>query len=355
MLNTTSDIKISAKKYPFISIIIPVRNESVYIENTINSILLNDYPKEKMEIIVVDGMSDDGTREIIENLAQKEPRVRMLDNPKRIIPCALNIGIKDCKSDIYIRIDGHAHIPPNFIVNSVTCLKEHPEAWVAGGSIKTIGLNYISKAIAAAMSSRVGAGNAMFRLGDYEGYVDTIAFGAHHMWIFDKIGYFDETMLINEDDDFNLRINMAGGKIWMSKEVFSTYYARGSLFKLSKQYWRYGFWRIRTIQKHKQAASLRQIIPLLLVLSLISLGLTASIFPFIGFLLMIELVLYAAVLVLGIFEIGIKFKWKHAFISPVIFLILHFTYGAGSLWGFIRFVLLRGWGIEKFKDMNISR
>jgi len=229
---------------PFVTIIMPIRNEAHFIKRAIRSVLNNDYPAEKMEILIVDGMSNDGTREIIAGLSKEDNRIKLLDNPKRITPSAMNIGIKAARGDLFIRVDGHVEIPADFITNSIRCLHEHSEAWVAGGYIKTAAESFVGRAIAAAMQSPIGVGNSKFRLGDYEGWVDTLAFGIHHKWIVEKIGYFDEELVRNQDDEFNLRIILAGGKIWMSKAIQSTYFSRGSLYKLWKQYFQYGFWRI---------------------------------------------------------------------------------------------------------------
>ena len=340
---------------PFVSIIMPIRNEADFIERAIRSILNNSYPAEKMEVLVMDGMSDDGTREIVHRLSEGDSRVRMLDNPKRIVPAAMNIGLKAARGDLFIRIDGHAEIPPDFISKSIQCLREHPQAWVAGGSIRTVADSYTGRAIAAAMRSPIGVGNARFRLGEYEGWVDTLAFGTHHKWIVDKIGYFDEELVRNQDDEFNLRIIRAGGKIWMSKAIQSTYFSRGSLCKLWRQYFQYGFWRIRTLQKHKRPASFRQLVPLLFVSSVLFFALTGIAWHPLWILLAVEAALYVLGLVIGAIDVGCKAGWRYAPAAPVIFAILHFAYGTGSLWGTARFCMLKGRGLKKPQEMQMSR
>ena len=340
---------------PFVTIIMPIRNEADFIERAIRSILDNDYPAEKMEILVVDGMSDDNTREIVAQLSQEDNRVIMLDNPKRITPVAMNIGIKTARGDLFIRIDGHVEIPVEFITKSIQCLHKHPQAWVAGGYIKTVANSFAGKAIATAMQSPIGVGNARFRLGDFEGWVNTLAFGAHHKWIVDRIGYFDEELVRNQDDEFNLRIILAGGKIWMSKSIQSTYFSRGSLYKLWKQYFQYGFWRIRTLQKHKRPASFRQLVPLLFVLCLLLPGFGGFIWKPLWILWTIEVVLYLLGLAIGALDVGFKSGWRYAPLAPVVFAILHFAYGLGSLWGIVRFSILRGRGLKKPEEMQMSR
>ena len=340
---------------PFVTIIMPVRNEADFIERAIRSVSNNHYPAERMEILVVDGMSDDGTREIVARLAKADSRIIMLDNPKRIAASAMNIGLKAARGDPFIRIDGHVEIPSDFITKSIRCLKEHQEAWVAGGCIKTVADTFMGQAIASAMRSPIGVGNSRFRLGDYEGWVDTLAFGAHHKWVVDRIGYFDEELVRNQDDEFNLRIILAGGKIWMSKAIQSTYFSRGSLHKLWKQYFQYGIWRIRTLQKHKRPASIRQLVPLLFVLCLLLPGLAGFLWKPFWMLLAIEAVLYVLVLVIGAMDVGRKSGWQYAIPAPAVFVILHFAYGLGSLWGIIRFLILRGSGMKKSKQIQMSR
>ena len=340
---------------PFVSIIMPIRNEADFIERAIKSILDNDYPAEKTEILVVDGMSNDGTRQIVQKLMQADARITMLDNPTRIVPTAMNIGLKAAQGELFIRIDGHAEIPKDFITKSVWCLAEHPDAWVAGGPIKTVADTCIGRAIAAAMRSPIGVGNSRFRLGDYEGWVDTLAFGAHHKWVVDKIGDFDEELVRNQDDEFNLRITLAGGKIWMSKNIQSTYFSRGSLGRLWRQYFQYGFWRIRTLQKHKKPAGIRQIVPLAFVLALLLLG-PAGLFwrPFLA-VFTAEVVLYALALLIGALDVGRKSGWRYTPVAPLIFALLHFAYGFGSLWGAVRFCLLAGRGMKKPEELQMSR
>ena len=340
---------------PFVTIIMPIRNEADFIERAIKSVLDNDYPAGRMEILVVDGMSDDGTREIVAGLSKANKRVMMLDNPKRIASTAMNIGVKAARGDLFIRVDGHVEIPADFISKSILCLREHPQAWVAGGYIKTVADSFVGRAIASAMRSPIGVGNSRFRLGDYEGWVDTLAFGTHHRWIVDKIGYFDEELVRNQDDEFNLRITLAGGKIWMSKSIQSTYFSRGSLRKLSKQYFQYGFWRIRTLQKHKRPASFRQLVPLLFVLSLLLPGLTGFLWKPLWILLAIEAAMYVLALVAGALDVGRKSGWRYAPPAPLVFAVLHFAYGTGSLWGLVRFSILRGYGMKKPEQMQMSR
>lgn len=340
---------------PFVSIIMPIRNEADFIERAIRTVLNNDYPTDKIEVIVADGCSDDGTQAIVERIASRDSRIILLKNPGRTVPAALNIGLRASRGDIFIPISGHAEIPPAFIRNSVKCLFEHPDAWVAGGYLKTVAQGYVGKVIAAATQSPLGIGGSKHRLGNFDGWVEGVPFGAHYKWIPDKIGYFDEELVRNQDDEFNLRIILAGGKIWMSSSIFSTYYARSNLRKLWRQYFQYGFWRIRTLQKHHRPGAVRRVVPLLFVLSIIIL-ITAGFFWH-GFwwLLLTELTLYALALIYGAVDVRRKAGWKYSCVAPVAFAVLHFGYGVGSLWGAIRLAVFKGRGMRKPEEAKLSR
>ncbi len=217
------------------SIILPIRNEADFVERCLHSVCRLDYPHDQLEILVVDGMSTDGTSKIIKRLALADPRIRLLENPQRAVASAMNMGIREAKGDLFTRIDGHAVVEPDFLRVAVRELKAHPDAWVVGGCIETVSAGPQGEAIAAAMRSPVGVGNSRFRTGGYEGWVDTLAFGTHHRWIVDRIGLFDEELVRNQDDDFNQRIRAAGGKIWLSNSIRSQYFSRNDFRRLFRQ------------------------------------------------------------------------------------------------------------------------
>ena len=341
--------------FPLVTVIVPVLNEAGFIEKALNSIRNGRYPAEKLEILVVDGMSNDGTRDIVKRMAQEDPRIILLDNPKKIQAPAMNIGIRAAKGDIIIRVDGHAAVAPDFISQSVQVLDEHPDVWCAGGVMKTIGTTYWGRVIASAMSSPFGVGTGNFRLGNVEGYVDAVIFGAHRRWVFDKVGMFDEQLVRNEDDEFIQRMVEAGAKQYMSPKIRSTYFPRSSLRKLMRQYFQYGFWRIRTIQKRKKPARLRQIIPLIFVAGWIVLILGALLWRPLSWLLACYAGLYLILLIMGIFHTGRKEGYKKALLVPIVFVIMHFGYGLGSLVGVWSWVALRGKYVSKGADHKLSR
>lgn len=326
---------------PFVTVVVPIRNEAGYIARCLSSILASDYPQDQLEVIVVDGLSDDGTRQIIQQLMLDDTRLRMLDNPERVVPHAMNRAIAAARGGVIIRVDGHADVAEDFVSNSVKVLQTRPDCWCAGGSIETVSHTRIGQIIAACMSTPVGVGNAHFRLGDYEGYVDTIAFGAYWRWVFDRIGMFDEELVRNQDDELNARLIMHGGRIYMSSTIRCRYYPRTSLKKLWRQYFQYGFWRIRTIQKLGRPATMRQVAPMLFVIGLISLCISAIGWPAARIALLVYIGLYVGGLILGAVQVGLRTGVQGFLLAPIVFLILHLSYGLGCLWGTIRFVLLK--------------
>ncbi len=344
---TEPDSEDSSGELPFVSVVVPIRNEADFIVECLQSILRNRYPPEKLEVLVVDGLSTDGTREIIQQLMLKDSRVRLLDNPERIVPHAMNRAIAAARGEIITRVDGHADVADDFIANSVRVLRETPGCWCAGGSIETISETRVGQIIAACMSTPVGVGNARFRLQNYEGFVDTIAFGSYWKWVFDRIGNFDEELVRNQDDELNARLIRHGGRIFMSRLIRCRYYPRTSLRKLWRQYYQYGFWRIRTIQKLGRPATLRQLVPLAFVTVLLGLAITALIFPPARPILWICLGLYLGALIAGAIPVGRRTGLAGFLLAPVVFMILHFGYGLGCLWGILRFVILRSGRIEE--------
>ena len=269
---------------PLVSLIMPVRNEAQFIERSLGAVLAQDYPPEKLEILVADGMSDDGTREILDRAALENPRLQVIDNPGRIVSTGLNSGIRIARGLIIFRVDGHAEVAPDYIRQNLGMLKEHPEAWSVGGPIVHTANTTTGKAIAAAMSHPLGVGNARHRFQDYEGYAEGAAFPAIRRWVFDSIGYFDETLVRNQDEEFNYRIHLAGGRVWMSPHIRYRYFVREKLRNLFRQYLQYGFWKIAVIVKHRRPPAVRQLVPSFFFLSwpiLIAVGVWSGL-PWLG-------------------------------------------------------------------------
>jgi glycosyltransferase involved in cell wall biosynthesis len=252
---------------PSVSVIIPVRNEAGFIDGTLQALLAQTQLPAHYEIIVVDGVSDDGTRSILDKIAATDARVKVLNNPSRTVPAALNLGIREAVGDIIIRVDGHTTVAPDFIRANLSLLADHPEAWSVGGPIAHRGKTILGRAIAAAMSSRIGVGGANHRFEDYDGYAESTAFPAFRRWVFDKVGLFDEALVRNQDDELNFRITRAGGRIFISSRVKYDYFVRGSLKALFAQYMQYGYWKVEVMRKHGRVVAPRHLVPALFVAS----------------------------------------------------------------------------------------
>lgn len=343
------------KSRPMVSIIIPVLNESKYIERCLRSLMNNTYDREKVEILVFDGGSSDETREIVGRLAEEDSRLRLLNNQSRFQGAALNLGIKIARGQVIVRFDGHAEASPDYIQRNIEVLNEHTDAWCVGGPVKTVSKNKIGKVIAAAMSCPIGVGNARFRLGHYDGYVETVMYGAYKKEGLLKVGSVDEFLLCAEDDDLHFRMRKAGGKFYLSPKINSTYYCRENLGKLWIQYFRYGYWRIPTIIKHGRPATVRQVVPMMFVLVWVVLiigglcwrpgwyGLAAYAF------------LYMLVVLCGVVLVIKKSGLAVGLASPLVFAILHFSYGLGSLCGIWRFCIRGGKGAGEIGKLKITR
>ena len=246
---------------PSVSVIVPVRNEARFIETTVRALLEQVDVPSAYEVLVVDGMSDDGTRAIVERIATDDPRVKILDNPGRIVPSALNIGIDAARGEIVIRVDGHTKVAPDFVRANLALFDEHPEAWSVGGPIAHRGKTRIGRAIAAAMSSPIGVGGARHRLEAYEGYAEGTAFPAFRRWVFDRVGLFDEQLVRNQDDEMNFRITRAGGRIFISPRVKHDYFVRDSYKALFAQYMQYAYWKVEVMRKHGRVIAPRHLVP----------------------------------------------------------------------------------------------
>src|SRR5262245_22194158 len=241
---------------PLVSVVIPVRNEGNFVADLVRSVLSQDYPPDRMEVIVADGQSTDGTRERLSELQAREPRLIVLDNPGRIVSTGLNLAVARARGDVIVRIDGHALIAPDFLRQNVQLLADHPEAWSVGGPIRHAASTTFGRAVAAAMAHPLGVGNALHRYPDYEGFVEGAQFPAFRRWVFDRVGMFDERLVRNQDDEFNFRIRQAGGRIYVSPKVRYSYFVRERVSQLFRQYFQYGFWRIPVIEKHRRPTTI---------------------------------------------------------------------------------------------------
>jgi glycosyltransferase involved in cell wall biosynthesis len=252
-----------------VTIIMPIRNEAAFIERSLGAVLAQDYPQACLEVLVVDGMSDDGTRDVVCELAREHGHVRMLDNPRRIVPTALNRALRQARGEVIVRVDGHCEIAPDYVRRCVQALQE-TGADCVGGALETVGQADVARGIALAQSSPFGVGGVAFRTGSEEGrYVDTLAFGAYRREVFERIGHFDEELVRNQDDEFNCRLTQAGGQIWLDPAIRSVYYSRAGLRGLWRQYFQYGLYKVRLMQKRGAVPARRHLVPGAFVLSLL--------------------------------------------------------------------------------------
>jgi len=334
---------------PFITIVMPVRNEERFIASTIEQLLKQDYPKNRFEIIVADGMSEDQTRKIVHEISEQHSNVRLLDNPGHLPSSGRNVGFKNGKGEVFMVVDGHCHIPTDQLLRNIVSSFEKSNAQCLGRPqpLNPPGLSEFQKTVAIARNSRIGhSGNSLI-YSHYEGFVSPVSMGAiYKREIFEKIGYVDERFDACEDVEFNYRVEKAGFKTYMSPFLAIKYFPRETLKGLFKQMTRYGLGRFRFIRKHPDAINIEMFIPLgfvvgifLFVLSGLSLlvselgfGVSASDLMSVVFdLLCILYGLYVAIILTGSLYLSLKNGLHYFRLLPFIFFAIHFGLG----WGFL--------------------
>ena len=282
-------------------------------------------------------MSDDGTREVLSRLESSDSRLRIVDNPRRITPCAMNEGIRAAKGRYVALMGAHTEYAKDYVRQCVEILQEHPEACCSGGPILSDGKSCFGKAVAAAMSHPVGIGNAKHRYPEYEGYAEGACFPMFRKEIFSQVGLYDESLVRNQDDDFNFRIAKAGGRVFISPRAWCRYFVRESPRLLFRQYFQYGFWRVAVLRKHKLPASFRQVMPV--IFFLLMLALLSATFLLSGWWRLTVLVpplMYAGVLFSVAAGVAIKKGLRVGIGFPLAVFILHSAYAAGFLWAILR-------------------
>lgn len=319
-----------------ISIIIPCRNEEKHIQFCIESLVLQKDLPCKIEILILDGMSTDNTREIIKKLVQKFSNVKMIDNPSKKTPNAFNLGIKNSSGDYICIMGAHSEYDPYFLRNSFDILMNNPGVICSGGPTTARGDNNFAKATAIAMSSPVGVGNAKHRYPDYEGFSEMACFPFFRKEVFDKYGLYDENLIRNQDDEFCFRIRLMGEKIFISPKVKSIYYVRDSITKLFSQYFQYGKWRIPVLMKYKIPISYRQQVPALFFLTILIFALLSIITKIMLIGLFIPVVYSLSLVCFGIIKLKNE-KFNVVKYIPVAVFILHFSYALGFVSGIINF------------------
>jgi len=322
-----------------VSVIIPSFNEEKFIGKCIESIVRTDYSKELLEIIIVDGLSTDKTRDIINKYSQSCSYISLLDNPKHITPVALNLGIRNSRYNYVLVASAHSVFPKRYItelMNNLISLN----ADVVGGQLITrvLNKNMKSESIAKVLSSRMGVGNSVFRIGtDIPKLVDTVPFGLYKKELFYKVGFYNERLVRNHDIELSKRLLRSNCKIFLIPSASCVYYARDTYRSLAKNNFENGLWNILTFYITKKADSLskRHYVPLLFLLSLI-LPIVPSIIlhGFFIFLTLLSLVLYMIMIIISsLKKLDNSSKFINIFWG---FIVLHFSYGAGSMIGLFK-------------------
>jgi glycosyltransferase involved in cell wall biosynthesis len=322
---------------PLVSVIMPVRNEQKAIQRTLAAVLVQDYPRDRMEVLVVDGMSVDGTRARVNEMAADNPRVRLVQNPRRIMPTGFNAGLRLARGEIIVMLGGHTEIEPDYVRNCVQHLQQG-KADCVGGPINTVCQTTRARAIALALSSRFGVGGVAFRLGtDKEKSVDTVPWGAYTREIIERVGPLDEELIRDQDDEYNYRLRKLGARILLVPNVRSSYYCRSSLRALWRQYFQYGYWKVRVMQKHPRQMSPRHFVPPAFVAALLA-SLLLIPLSAVGTWLSALVAGSYVVANLGASLVTLrKGAWRLLPLLPITFATIHLSWGLGVLAGLIRF------------------
>ena len=345
---------------PCASVVIPCLNESRFIGPCLDALGAQEGVSGLLEVLVVDGGSDDGTRERLEGYEPDGFALRVIDNLQRITPVAMNLGIREARSSVVIILGAHAEVAPDFVRRNLDALKAHPESGCVGGVVEHVHGDQRSRRIGLAMSSPFGVGDARFRTGGMAGHVDTVAFGAYRKAVLEEVGGLDEALVRNQDDELNYRLTEAGWRIWFDPRIRSAYHARSSFRRLFSQYRQYGYWKVFVNRKHRTVTTWRQLVPaaflgVLLVLTVASAW--TSWWPKEdGWL---SLAQPALLTVLGVWLLGalgsVMLSGVPARDIPGVirsFLVLHVAYGWGYWQGIWRFLLLRRSPEAAFKTLT---
>ena len=324
---------------PTVSVIIPCYNEEKRIRSLLDALLAQTYPLEQMDVTIADGLSQDRTREVIADFQREHPQlaIRVIDNNAKTIPAAVNRAIETSTGEFIVRLDAHSAPYPQYVEKSIEALLADTAENVGGvWEIQPGAEGWVAAAIAIAAAHPLGVGDALYRHAREAAYVDTVPFGAFRRNLVEKIGGFDESLLTNEDYEFNARIRQSGGRVWLNPQIRSVYFARATLGALARQYWRYGLWKWQMLRRYPATVRWRQALPPLFVLSVLATLLLGFFFPVFWGLLALELGLYFGIL----FFAGIKkaIHLKQIFPLPGLPLaiaIMHFAWGSGFLWSIL--------------------
>lgn len=326
----------SGSAFPFVSVLMPVRNEGAFIGRSLALVLAQDYPGERMEVVVADGMSTDETRAVVREVQKQHSNVRMVDNPIGIVSTGLNAALRVARGDVIVRVDGHCEVAPDYVSRCVNHLLTRDIDGV-GGPVRTIGLTPNAQAIALGMSSRFGVGDSAFRTGVQQPtIVDSIPFPAYWRRVIESAGLYDEELVRDQDDEYNYRLRKFGARLLLAPDVRSDYFSRATLRALWRQYFQYGFWKVRVLQKHPRQMQPRQFVPGLFVGSL-GAGIVLAPFTRIArWLTALLALIYLLANTTASFNTARRNGWVRLPRLPLVFGVLHFAYGSGFLWGVVK-------------------
>lgn len=322
-----------------VSVIVPCRNEVKSIDLFLRSLLSQNLTGIDWEVVVADGMSDDGTREKLRRMCEQDSRMRMIDNPLRIASTGLNLAIRAARNDIVLRMDVHTEYQADYIRRSVELLERSAAASVGGACIAR-GQGYLGKAIAAAFHSGFAVGGARWHRPAHEGPTDTVHLGCWRREALEQVGLFDENLARNQDDELNLRLRRAGGVIWQSPRIVAWYCPRASLSALFRQYFQYGFWRVAVLRKHRRLGAWRQVAPAGFVAFNLTILAQVMIVKSLGGAPGLSLtaagavdILYLVASLVAAFNTAKRDGWSLFPVLPFVFATYHFSYGIGFLLG----------------------
>lgn len=327
---------------PRVTVLVPMRNEAATIEACLESILANDVPDGELELLVLDGQSSDASPAIVEALSRRDHRVRLLSNPARLQAAAFNRGLAEARGEFLVRMDAHTIYESDYVAECIRLLEETGAAGV-GGVQRAAGRTPTGDAIAAAVSSRFAAGDAKYRHATEAAWVDTVYLGAWRTATLRAVGGMNPDWAVNEDYEMNVRLRAAGGRMYLSPTIRSTYFVRGSLAKLARQYFRYGFWKVRTLRKHPGSLRWRQLVAPAFVLSLLA---APGFVALVGLAGLLHLAAYAVANLMASIRIARRRGWALLPRLPIIFFLIHASWGSGFLAGLV------AW---PFRDARVAR
>ena len=335
-----------------ISVIVPCRNEVENITECLDAIFNSELDEnDQLEVILVDGLSDDGTVELLEAYQQQDRRLKLIQNKARVTPVAFNLGVLAAKGEFVQIIGARQIISSDYLKKAKATLNENEDIWCVGGAVENVYQTEESKIIGLAMGSTFGVGGGNFRILKESAYTDTVGTPMYKKEVFKNIGLFNESLLRNQDDEFNFRLTKSGGKIYLIADITIKYYVRASIKNLFRQYYQYGYWKVFVNKMHNTITTYRQLFPVVFVVGLILGLITSFLIPFLWF-------FYVSVVLIYLFccmNFGIKSgsSFKQGLKIAKIFPVLHLSYGWGYLIAIFKFLIFRKNPIKA--DAKLSR